>query len=70
MPEGAAAPLKSILELPELSMYYSKFGRQDGDFAFAAEIEGQVNGIAWTRVIPDYAHIDNDTPSLSIALLP
>ena len=35
-----------------------------------AEAEGKVVGAAWCRIMEDYGHIDNDTPSLAISLLP
>ncbi|MCL2331992.1 MAG: GNAT family N-acetyltransferase [Actinomycetia bacterium] len=35
-----------------------------------AEQNGQVIGAAWTRVIPAYGHIDNDTPELAISIAP
>ena len=33
-------------------------------------VTGQIIGAAWTRIIPAYGHIDQDTPELAIALLP
>jgi ribosomal protein S18 acetylase RimI-like enzyme len=36
----------------------------------AAEQNGQVIGAAWTRIIPAYGHINNETPELAISVLP
>ncbi len=33
-----------------------------------AEIDGKVIGAAWARIMDDYGHIDDDTPSLAISL--
>lgn len=35
-----------------------------------AEQDGNIIGAAWTRVIPAYGHIDNETPELAISVLP
>lgn len=33
-----------------------------------AEVDGKVVGAIWVRIMNDYGHIDNDTPSLAISL--
>ena len=38
------------------------------DICFVAEVDGRVVGAAWLRIIDDYGHIDDDTPSLSISV--
>ena len=30
----------------------------------------QIIGAAWTRIIPAYGHVDNNTPELAISILP
>ena len=35
-----------------------------------AEQSGQVIGAAWTRIIPAYGHIDDETPELAVSILP
>jgi ribosomal protein S18 acetylase RimI-like enzyme len=35
-----------------------------------AKQDGQIIGVAWTRIIPAYGHIDNETPELAISVLP
>ena len=67
IPEGAKSPSKSIIELPELKIYIDNFGQKD-DNALVAEIDGKIIGAVWTRIINDYGHVDNETPSLSISL--
>lgn len=67
IPEGAGLPAKSVVELPELKMYTENFGKED-DNALVAETDGKIIGAVWTRIIDDYGHIDDHTPSLSISL--
>ena len=70
LPEGVEPPPRSVVDLPELQVYVTDFGTRPGDYCMAAEAEGKVIGAAWCRIMADYGHIDNDTPSLAISLLP
>ena len=70
LPDGVEPPPRSVVDLPELQIYVTDFGTQPGDYCMVAEAEGKVVGAAWCRVMEDYGHIDNDTPSLAISLLP
>jgi hypothetical protein len=47
-------------------MYTDDFG-QDDDNALVAEIDRKIVGAVWTRVVNDYGHIDDETPSLPIS---
>lgn len=69
IPEGVEPPEFSVIELPELSLYYDAFGSREDDYCMAAEDEGVVVGAAWTRVMDDYGHVDDRTPSLAISVL-
>ena len=52
-------------------MYIDHFGVKQGDCGVVAENDdGCVVGMAWTRIIPGYGHIDNQTPELAISVLP
>ncbi|MCI8869736.1 MAG: GNAT family N-acetyltransferase [Lawsonibacter sp.] len=68
VPEGEEPPPRSILAAPELQVYSVGFGAEKGDFALAAETGGRVAGIVWARIMDDYGHVDDDTPSLAISL--
>lgn len=68
IPEGVQAPPKDIIKHPDLQIYISDFGKKD-DICYVAEVDGKVVGAVWTRMINDYGHIDEETPSLSISLL-
>ena len=70
VPPGEDPPPRSILEKPELRVYLRDFGDSPGDTAMAAYWEGRPIGAAWARIMDDYGHLDDDTPSLAIALLP
>lgn len=68
IPEGVPEPSKDIINHPDLQIYISDFGKKD-DICYVAEVEGKVVGAVWTRIINDYGHIDDETPSLSISIL-
>lgn len=68
IPEGVPEPSRDIINHPDLQIYISDFGKKD-DICYVAEVEGKVVGVVWTRIINDYGHIDDETPSLSISLL-
>lgn len=68
IPEGMEVPPRSVISLPELQTYIKDFGLLKDDFALVAEIEKQIIGAVWVRIINDYGHIDSSTPSLAISL--
>ena len=68
IPEGLEAPDRDIIEKPELKIYYEDFGKDTADHCLVAEDEGKVVGAVWTRIINDYGHIDDKTPSFAISL--
>lgn len=70
LPQGVEAPPRSIVDLPELRIYIEGFGTQHGDYCLVAEVCGQVVGASWVRLMDDYGHVDDQTPSLAISLLP
>ena len=68
IPEGMDAPPKEVVDLPELRVYIEDFGKKKDDFCLMAECEGKVVGAVWVRIMNDYGHVDDETPSLSISL--
>ncbi len=60
---------REIIEQPDLKQYIKEFGK-DGDFCLVAEHYGQLVGAIWIRLIKGYGFIDNQTPELSMAVLP
>ena len=68
VPEGVEPPSKSIITAPELQVYVKGFGASKDDFALVAEVENKIIGAVWVRIMNDYGHIDDKTPSLAISL--
>ena len=68
VPEGMPAPPKSIINQPELQVYITDFGKRKDDIGLVAEVDKKVVGAVWVRIMNDYGHIDNDTPSFAISL--
>lgn len=67
IPEGVQPPPKSIIQQPELQVYVEDFGKKD-DYCLVAEADNKIIGAVWVRIMDDYGHIDNSTPSLAISL--
>lgn len=67
IPEGVEKPPKSIIEQPELQVYIADFGKAD-DRCLVAESEGKIIGAVWVRMMNDYGHVDDETPSFAISL--
>ena len=68
IPEGVEPPAREIIELPELKIYYENFGTGTADNCIVADDDGKVIGAVWTRIMNDYGHVDDDTPSFAISL--
>lgn len=68
IPEGIEIPPKSIINIPEFQVYISDFGSWKHDRALIAETDGKVIGAVWVRIMNDYGHINNETPSFAISL--
>ena len=68
IPEGKEAPPKSIINQPDIQVYISDFGKQKDDYCFIAEVDEKIVGAVWARIMNDYGHIDNETPSFAISL--
>ena len=68
IPEGIEPPPKSIISSPELQIYVEHFGKSKDDWGLVAEVDGKIVGAVWVRIMNDYGHIDDETPSLAISL--
>ena len=68
IPEGVEPPDRSIIDQPELKIYYEDFGTGRADHCIVADDEGKVIGAVWTRIMNDYGHVDDETPSFAISL--
>ncbi len=68
VPEGVEPPPKTIITSPELQVYVERFGKSKDDWGLVAEVDGKIVGAVWVRIMNDYGHIDDETPSLAISL--
>ena len=68
VPEGEPEFPREILETPEFQVYLEDFGKRD-DYALLAIADGKPVGAVWSRIMKDYGHVDDETPSLAIAIL-
>ena len=69
IPEGVSAPPKDIINQPDLQVYVKDFGKNKGDLCLVAQVRDKIVGAVWVRIMNDYGHIDNETPSFAISLL-
>lgn len=68
LPEGVEAPPREIINRPELQVYIEDFGKRKDDMALVVEVDGKIVGAVWVRIMEDYGHIDDHTPSFAISL--
>ena len=68
IPDGVEPPPKSIIYRSELQVYISGFGKSEHDISLVADLNGEVVGAVWVRIMNDYGHIDNNTPSFAISV--
>ena len=69
VPPKAERPEKNIIYNPDIFIYIENFGHEN-DCGVVAKVDDKAIGVAWTRIIPAYGHIDNETPELAISVLP
>lgn len=68
IPKGSEKPPRGIIQNAELQVYIKDFGAQKDDCCLVAECDGKIVGACWVRIMNDYGHIDDETPSLAISL--
>ncbi len=69
IPEGVPKPPRDIIRNAELQVYIKDFGKHKGDHCLAAETDNKIIGACWVRIMDDYGHIDDKTPSFAISIL-
>ena len=52
----------------ELQIYITGFGTKKDDIGLVAEVNKKAVGAVWVRIMNDYGHIDNATPSIAVSL--
>lgn len=70
IPQGVVPPPRSIIEQEDLQLYVRGFGESPHDHCLVAECDGKIVGAVWVRLMDDYGHLDDQTPSLAISLYP
>lgn len=68
IPQGAEPPPRSIINNAELQVYVKDFGKYPDDRCLVAETGGKIVGAVWVRIMDDYGHVDDETPSFAISL--
>lgn len=68
IPKDATPPPREIIKQPELQIYISDFGKYVDDICYVAEADGNIIGAVWVRIMDDYGHVDDETPSFAISL--
>ena len=68
VPEGETPPPYEIIYKPELQVYVTDLGRQPDDLILIAEEDGVPVGACWCRIMDDYGHVDDETPSIIISV--
>ena len=68
IPEGVAAPPREIVNDESLQVYIRNFGQEPDDRCLVAEADNKIVGAIWSRIMNDYGHIADNTPSIAISL--
>lgn len=68
IPKGVPAPPREIINNPDLQVYVADFGKRKGDMCLVAQTGDKIIGAVWVRIMNDYGHIDDQTPSFAISL--
>jgi ribosomal protein S18 acetylase RimI-like enzyme len=59
---------RTVLDDPQVTVYIDGFGEKKDDHCFCAEVDGQIVGAVWVRVIDGFGHVDDKTPEFAISL--
>ena len=68
IPKGTEKPPKDIIKNKDLQVYVEEFGSRKDDNCLVAECDNKIVGACWTRIMNDYGHVDEETPSFAISL--
>jgi len=71
-PEEKKLIPREIIKLPEISVYIDDFGKQKDDYCLVADLNGQIIGAVWVRILSGdksgFGNIDDKTPEFAISL--
>ncbi|MGM0214714.1 GNAT family N-acetyltransferase [Enterococcus sp. AZ109] len=54
----------------ELNVYIKDFGQLPDDYCLCAEVDKQIVGAVWVRIMDGFGSVDQKTPEFAISLLP
>ena len=66
---GTAPLPREVIYNPDIYIYIENFGGKD-DCGLIAKQNGIIVGAVWTRIIPAFGHVDDETPELAFSVLP
>ena len=66
--KGEVPPPFDIIYKPELQVYVENLGKEKDDHILIAEADDKIVVAVWVRIMDDYGHIDDETPSLIISV--
>lgn len=71
-PDGTKPISREIINAPKISVYIDNFGQKKDDYCLVADLNGQIIGAVWVRILADeikgYGNVDDKTPEFAISL--
>jgi len=59
---------KTIINDPALQVYIKDFGTMNDDYCLCAEVNKEIVGAVWVRIIAGFGNLDDKTPEFAISL--
>ncbi|KAA6301727.1 MAG: Mycothiol acetyltransferase [Candidatus Ordinivivax streblomastigis] len=63
---------REVVNIPQIRVYIDKFGQKEDDYCLVADLDNQIIGGVWIRILADeikgYGNVDNQTPEFAISL--
>lgn len=59
---------KQVIYNDDLFVFIKDFGKLKDDYCLVATINNRIIGATWVRIVLEYGHIDDDTPSFAISI--
>ena len=64
---------REVINVPKVHIYIDNFGQKKDDYCLVADLNGQIIGAVWIRILADeikgYGYVDDKTPEFAISLL-
>ncbi len=71
-PDEANPISREVINIPKVSAYIDNFGQKKDDYCLVADLNGQIIGAVWVRILADeikgYGNVDDKTPEFAISL--